>query len=204
MFDSHAISTVFAQTDRELWILTASDGERRGGLLASSVASASIVPHLPRIVVNISKQHFTWELLQKNPAFVLHLLRDDQFDLAWKFGTTSGRSADKLAGLDMESLASLSGVRLTEVAGWLACRVETSLELGGRTLYVAEVVEGAWVGPGSPLTMQRMICTATPDQLRQLRSQMADDAAYDAKAIEAFRASQGQSAACPKEVGGQE
>src|SRR5579859_4521373 len=57
--DVTAASTLFAWLDREVWLLTAQDGERRSGLVATFVSQASIVPELPRVLVALSRQHFT-------------------------------------------------------------------------------------------------------------------------------------------------
>ena len=190
-FDPVAISTVFAQTDREVWLLAAADGERRGGLIATSVASASIVSDLPRIVVSLGKQHHTWKLVESSRKFVLHLLRDDQLELAWRFATTTGHRGVKFA--DAGSEAGPCGPRLADVAGWLDGIVETSLDLGDRTLYVVEIVGGQWIGPAPVLTVQRMIRTASPDQLRLVKSQMTEHGATDAEAIRRWRAQAAES-----------
>jgi flavin reductase (DIM6/NTAB) family NADH-FMN oxidoreductase RutF len=185
-FDSQSVAAVFAQTDRELWLLSTSHGERRAGLIATSVASASIVSDLPRIVVSLGKQHHTWSVVEASRKFVLHLLRSDQLELAWKFATTTGHGGDKFDLLASE--AGPCGPRLADAAGWVDCVVETSLDLGDRTLYVAEISGGSWIGPGPVLTVQRMIRTATPDQLRLLKSQMAEHSGTDAEAIRKWRA----------------
>src|SRR5580693_5111141 len=60
--------------DRELWVVTAADGDQKGGLIATFVSLASIAPALPRVLVGISRRHRTWELIESSGAFVLHLL----------------------------------------------------------------------------------------------------------------------------------
>src|SRR6516225_194631 len=92
-------ASLFARTDRELWLLTAAAGGRRGGLIATFVSQASIVPDLPRVVVGIAKQHHTWGLIEASGAFALHLLSADELDWVWRFGLQSGRDSDKLDGL---------------------------------------------------------------------------------------------------------
>src|SRR5436190_14102635 len=92
-------SALFAQVDRQLWLVTAAAGGRRGGLIATFVSEASIVPDLPRVLVGLARQHHTWELVEAGGAFALHLLSAEQLDLVYRFGLTSGRGADKLAGL---------------------------------------------------------------------------------------------------------
>jgi hypothetical protein len=52
------VASLFARTDRELWLLTAAARGRRGGLIATFVSQASIVPDLPRVLVGLAKQHY--------------------------------------------------------------------------------------------------------------------------------------------------
>src|SRR6516225_7315894 len=92
-------ASLFARTDRELWLLTATASGRRGGLIATFVSQASIVPDLPRVIVGIAKQHHTHGLIEASGAFALHLIGEEHLDWVWRFGLRSGRDADKLAGL---------------------------------------------------------------------------------------------------------
>ncbi len=46
--DAAQISKVYAQLDPPLWLVTAADGGRRGGLIATTVTQASIVGEMPR------------------------------------------------------------------------------------------------------------------------------------------------------------
>ena len=79
-------ASLFARTDRQLWLLTAAAGGRRGGLIATFVGQASIVPDLPRVVVGIARQHHTHELVEASSAFALHLLGEEHLDRVWRFG----------------------------------------------------------------------------------------------------------------------
>jgi flavin reductase (DIM6/NTAB) family NADH-FMN oxidoreductase RutF len=184
--DVTAAVTLFAWLDHELWLLTAQSGDRRGGLIATFVSQASIVPDLPRVVVGLSKEHSTWELVEASGAFALHLLSEEQMELVWRFGLESGRDADKLAGL--ETTAGVTGSpRLAEAVGWLDCRVETRLDIGDRTLYVAEVVEGRVANFAPPLTTRRLMERAPAPRLAQMQRQRQHDSYLDAQAILAWR-----------------
>src|SRR2546421_8699660 len=97
--DADAIAGLFAQLDRELWLVTAAAGGRRGGLIATAVSQASIVPALPRVLLGLARQHHTWELVEAGGAFALHLLGEEHLDLVWHFALHSGRTRDKLAGV---------------------------------------------------------------------------------------------------------
>ena len=99
--DASGAASLFTRLDRELWLVTAQSGARRGGLIATFVSQASIVPQLPRVVVGIAKQHYTWELVEASGAFALHLLGDQHLDWIWRFGLQSGREIDKFDGLSV-------------------------------------------------------------------------------------------------------
>lgn len=186
VFPTPTSAAVFAQLDRELWLVTAQAGSRRGGLIATFVNQASIVPELPRVVVGLAKHHHTWELIEASGAFALHLLGEEHLDLVWRFGLSSGRDHDKLAGLDVRTGATGSPI-LSDALAWLACRVETQLDTGDRTIYLAEVVQGEVLRATLPLTARRMVELAPPERMAMLKEQMANDSALDANAIHDWR-----------------
>jgi len=86
MIDPTAASTLFAWLDREIWLVAAQADSRRGGLIATFVNQASIVPDMPRMLVGLSRQHYTWELIEESNAFSLHLLGEQHLDWVWRFG----------------------------------------------------------------------------------------------------------------------
>src|SRR5262249_16858587 len=126
--------------DRELWVVTSTDGTNHGGLIATFVSPASIVPELPRVLVGIGRRHRTWELIEGSGAFALHLMGEEHLDWIVRFGLQSGRVVDKFAGVDHRPGRSGSPI-LTASVGWLDCRVEARVETGDRTAYLAEVID---------------------------------------------------------------
>lgn len=190
--DPDVIAGLFGRLDRELWIVTAEAGGRRGGLLATFVSQASIVLEMPRVAVGLAHSHFTHDLVEAAGAFGLHLIGGPQADWAWRFGLCSGRDVDKLDGLDVRNGASGAPI-LLGAAAWLDCRVETRMETGDRTIYLAEVVEGGVEAPGPYLTLHRLLALADEAQRITLREQMEHDRAIDAAAIRAWRADQTRS-----------
>src|SRR5262245_56568053 len=184
--DATAASTLFAQLDREIWLVTACAGARRGGLAATSVSQASIVPELPRVLVGLAKQHRTWELVEASGAFGLSLLSEEHLHLVWRFGLRSGRDFDKLEDLPIHT-ATTGSPLLMDCLGWLDCRVEDRLDTGDRTIYLAEVVQAEVLRAATPLTTKRMVQASPVEKLRDLKEQMLRDGAVDAAAIRAWR-----------------
>jgi flavin reductase (DIM6/NTAB) family NADH-FMN oxidoreductase RutF len=181
-----AASLLFQRLDRELWLVTAQAGARRGGLIATFVGQASIVPELPRVLVGLAKPHHTRELVEQSSAFGLHLLGEEHLDWVWRFGLRSGRDGDKLDGLSVCTGASGAPL-LVEARGWVDCRVETRLDTGDRTVYLAEVLDAKAPDPRPILTMSRMIERAPAERRGELQEQFLRDGAVDAAAIRAWR-----------------
>jgi flavin reductase (DIM6/NTAB) family NADH-FMN oxidoreductase RutF len=179
-------ANMLERTNPELWIVTARAGERTGGLVATFVNAASIVPELPRVVVGIARQHYTWGLIEASHAFGLHLIDEAHIEWVWRFGLQSGRAADKFRGINWH--AGTNGSPLLDAAiGWLDCRVETHLDTGDRFIYLAEVIDAHSFTVGTPLTLQRVLHLATPEQKQELRRQRTHDAGIDAAAIQTWR-----------------
>jgi flavin reductase (DIM6/NTAB) family NADH-FMN oxidoreductase RutF len=182
----HEIDQLLRCLDRELWVVTAASEGTLGGLVATFVSPISIVPELPRMAVAIAKQHRTWELIEASGSLAVHLLSADQFDLAWQFGSQSSRDVDKFR--QIEWTAGVTGSPILKAAiGWLECRVESRLDTGDRTLYLAEVVAGDLLNAFAPMTQKQFLSLASPEQLATLKASMQADALVDAAAIQAWR-----------------
>jgi flavin reductase (DIM6/NTAB) family NADH-FMN oxidoreductase RutF len=181
------MSAIERALDRELWIVTASDGIHKAGLVATHVNIASIVTELPRVLIGIAHQHRTWDLIEASGAFALHLLDEDHLDWTLRFGLQSSRDVDKFDGLEHGPGPSGSPI-LTDAAGWLDCRVEARLETGDRTIYLAEVVAARGVAESRRvLTTKRWFALLGSDVRARLAEQRMNDAAVDAEAIKVWR-----------------
>ena len=182
------ISDILRLPDRELWLVTSGTLHEPAGLIATFVNNASIVPELSRVIVGIAKQHHTWKRIEACHAFVLHLLDESHIDWVWRFGLQTGHAIDKFAGL--ETTASATGCpRLAGAVAWLDCKVETSMDTGDRTIYLAEALDGRLEKRTPLLTLKRLLQSAPADRLGELRDGMTRDAAIDAAAIRAWRRS---------------
>ena len=183
---SAAITEVFHLYDPPLWLVTARDGERRGGFIATSVTRASIVPDLPRMLLAVAKHHFTWGLIEASGAFALQLLASDDIESVRRFGLTSGHHVDKLA--DLPTSATPDGAPLIEGAmSWLDCRIAQRTDIGDRTLYLADVTGGAVLRRGPLLTVAGLLRDATEADRSTLKHLYTLDQATDREAILAWR-----------------
>jgi flavin reductase (DIM6/NTAB) family NADH-FMN oxidoreductase RutF len=172
--------------NRELWIVTAAAGPRRGGLLASWVSVASIDRARPVLIAGLAPNHFTTELVQSNGSFAAHLLRAEQVDLAWIFASASSRTHDKFSGLEVQTHDTGSPV-LTDCLAWFDCRVFHRHSTGDRLYFWADVLNGHHNASDEPASALR-----EQDFFRQLtaerRQQLAADRDADAAALRGLHA----------------
>jgi flavin reductase (DIM6/NTAB) family NADH-FMN oxidoreductase RutF len=180
------IDSALRLIDRELWIITAADGQRRGGLVATWVSTASIDGERPILLAGLAPNHFTTELVQNSKGFAAHLLRTQQTDLAWNFARDSGRTRDKFANLGVETHETGSPI-LTDCLAWFDCRVFARYDAGDRLFFWADIVSS----PGHPrsgsapsdeslsaLREHRFFQTISPEQRQHLAAARDADAAH--------------------------
>jgi hypothetical protein len=61
------------------------------------------------------------------------------------------------------------------------------MDTGDRTVYLGDVCTGGSKNEAKPLTLQKLLAAASPENKKTLSEQMAADAARDAEAIKRWR-----------------
>ena len=150
------INAALRLIDRDLWIVTAHDGPRPGGLVATWVLVASIDPQRPVLLAGLGPNHFTTELVQASRSFAAHLLRPEQTQVAWNFARDSGRTRDKLAGLKVETDETGSPI-LTDCLASFDCRVFACYDAGDRLYFWADVLSSRHAPRDEPTGDQGLI-----------------------------------------------
>lgn len=125
--------------------ITSARGGKRNGMISDSAVRASIAPTIPRLSVYIHKFNFSHDLIFETGRFVLHLLRDDQFELVHRLGFVSGRARDKLGDIP-HHLGTLGVPVLDDCYAHFECRVANVMDTGSSTCFLGDVVA---VGYGS-------------------------------------------------------
>jgi len=119
--------------------ITSERGGKRNGMIADSAVRASIVPAIPRVSVYVHKFNYSHDLIFETGHYVLHLLRDDQFELIHRLGFTSGRARDKLAGVPHRP-GTLGVPVLDDCYAHFECRVANVMDTGSSTCFLGDVV----------------------------------------------------------------
>ncbi len=166
--DFQAIESAFGLVDREVWIVTSSTADgRRGGLLATWIAEASIDRENPILLAGIAPNHYTRELIDDSAAFAAHLVTSDEISVALDFAIGSGRDRDKLKGIEFQAAVTGSPI-LKAALAWFDCRVFHRVDTGDRIYYWADVLAADCLRDGSPLRQKELFRAANEPQRKQL------------------------------------
>lgn len=136
--------------------ITSERAGKRNGMISDSAVRASIAPTVPRVSVYIHKFNYSHDLIFETGRFVLHLLRDDQFDLIHRLGFVSGRTRDKLADVP-HRLGTLGVPVLDDCHAHFECRVANVMDTGSSTCFLGDV---AAVGYGAADAPRGAVMTA--------------------------------------------
>lgn len=136
--------------------ITSERAGKRNAMISDSAVRASIVPTIPRLSVYVHKFNLSHDMIYETGRLVLHLLRQDQFELIHELGFVSGRTQDKLADVP-HRMGRLGAPVLDECYAHFECRVVNVMDTGSSTCFLGDVVE---VGYGAAAAAQGAIMTA--------------------------------------------
>jgi flavin reductase (DIM6/NTAB) family NADH-FMN oxidoreductase RutF len=129
--------------------ITSERAGKRNGMISDSAVRASIAPTVPRVSVYIHKFNYSHDLIFETGRFVLHLLRDDQFDLIHRLGFASGRTRDKLADVP-HRLGTLGVPVLDDCHAHFECRVANVMDAGSSTCFLGDVTAVGYGAADAP------------------------------------------------------
>jgi flavin reductase (DIM6/NTAB) family NADH-FMN oxidoreductase RutF len=150
--------------------ITSERGGKRNGMISDSAVRASITPTIPRLSVYVHKFNFSHDLIFETGRFVLHLLRDDQFELVHRLGFVSGRVRDKLGDIP-HHLGTLGVPVLDDCYAHFECRVANVMDTGSSTCFLGDVVA---VGYGSAAGPTGRVMTAAQFRAKMPAAWRAD------------------------------
>lgn len=115
-------------------------GDISNAQIAVAITAASIVPHRPRLIVQIYHTNYTHGLISSSGVLGINFLETSQLPLIWQLGMHSGRDGDKLEGVSYTTGATGSPL-LEGCFGFLDCRVVNAMDGGDMTAFLVEAVD---------------------------------------------------------------
>ena len=122
--------------DYPMFVVTTRAGDERAGCLVGFATQVSIDP--ARFLVGLSKNNRTYRIADNAERVVVHLLRNDQRDLAELFGGNTGDEVDKFARCRWDD--GPGGVPvLSDAAAWFSGPVIGRHPVGDHVGFLVEV-----------------------------------------------------------------
>ena len=115
------------------------------------VSQASFEP--PMISVCIKRNSASYEIVKKRGEFILHLLGDNQKELASTFFKPTIFENEKLNGQEFSLENNLP--LLKNIPAYIQCKVVEILENGDHPLFLAEVVDAKINNDSNPLELRK-------------------------------------------------
>ena len=133
------IAALFHRLTLGVYVVGVADAERRDGFTAAWVMQVSFDPLL--LAVSVNPANASHSLLRSGRGFAVSVLKRGQLELARRFGTQSGRDADKLAGLRWRPGRHGAPI-LEDALAYFDCELSGSMRSGDHELVVGRVVDG--------------------------------------------------------------
>jgi flavin reductase (DIM6/NTAB) family NADH-FMN oxidoreductase RutF len=133
------VEALFRRLTVGVYVVGAAHNEERDAFTAAWVMQVSFNPLL--LAVSVNPENASWPLVRGSGWFTVNVLKQGQLDLARRFGTRSGRSHDKLAGIPWHPAGSGAPV-LDEALAYFECQAVGRLAAGDHELVVGRVVDG--------------------------------------------------------------
>jgi flavin reductase (DIM6/NTAB) family NADH-FMN oxidoreductase RutF len=149
---SEDLAPFFDAVDYPYFVVTVRSPEAEmSGCLAGFVTQCSIDP--PNFLVCISKVNHTLGVAECSPGMGLHLLGQDQVDLARLFGEETGDLVDKFALVDWR-LGSTGAPLLVDAAVSLEGQILGHFSVGDHEAFLMRGVRAVSGGPEGLLTFR--------------------------------------------------
>lgn len=143
-----SLAPVLGRVPSGLFILTATDGARETGMLASWVMQCSFDPPGVSVAIRGDRDVTAW--LGTGAAFTLNVIADGQGALLTHFGRGYDLDQPAFTGLNVERQPGEAPI-LADALGHLLCRVVSRFNAGDHDLFIGTVVGGRMTQPdGKP------------------------------------------------------
>lgn len=124
------------------WVICAYDAQGRpNAMTASWTGVCCSTP--PCVYFSARKSRYTWDCVVASKAFTVNIPGRDQAEVTDYFGTSSGRTTDKIsiAGLTALRADHVDAPYLDQFPLILECRVIKQLDLGSHSMFIGEIVD---------------------------------------------------------------
>lgn len=139
---------IFDLMDTAVYVVTADDGECKGGCTVVWVSRASFEPSY--VAVFVAPKRHTHDIIVKAKHFCLNIVGETRLDLAKNFGMRSSYDVDKFADLRLNDSKTGAPI-LHDACAYLDCKLVQEFTVGDHTCFIGEVVAAERLSMEKPL-----------------------------------------------------
>ena len=124
-----------------LFVLSAFTKGKHNGCIINTAAQVTSTPN--RISIAVNKANLTHDMIAETGVFNISVISEDAtFNLFQRFGFQSGRDVDKFEGMVGFAKAA-NGINYVTKGtnAYISAKVETTVDLGTHTMFIAEVTD---------------------------------------------------------------
>jgi flavin reductase (DIM6/NTAB) family NADH-FMN oxidoreductase RutF/rubredoxin len=135
-----------------LFIVSSGDRTRGNGYISNTVFQVTSEP--PRFALCCNKNNFTAEFIRDYEAFSVSILAQNaSSELFGKFGYRSGKSFDKMTGLNVKYGDTNVPIVLDDCIAYLECKVVQTFDVGTHLMFIGELLNAELIDDSrEPLT----------------------------------------------------
>ena len=138
------IGALFRRLTYGVYVVGVADGDERDAFTAAWVMQTSFDPLL--LALSINPEHASFPLLHAGGGFTVNVLKQNQQDLARRFGTRSGRDENKLAGIRWRPGRTGAPI-LEDALAYFDCELSGEMGAGDHDLTLGRVTDGRVLDP---------------------------------------------------------
>ncbi|GAQ94792.1 NADH-FMN oxidoreductase RutF, flavin reductase (DIM6/NTAB) family [Thermodesulfovibrio aggregans] len=96
----------------------------------------------PKVIVCVSKEHYTAELILQTGEFAINIPTKDMVKAIWICGSKSGRNVDKFKEANLKKIkaSKISAPLIEGCAGFIECKVSETVDAGECYAFLADVL----------------------------------------------------------------
>jgi flavin reductase (DIM6/NTAB) family NADH-FMN oxidoreductase RutF len=149
--DEQAKRTALRMFTYGLYAVTAKHGDEVSAMTANFLTQSAFTP--PMIAVAVELDSKTHRIIEACGQFAVNVFETGQRELAGQLGRKLINKPDKFDNVPWASGPATGAPLMRDALSWLECQVQSKVESGDHTIYIAKVVEAGVNREGIPLTM---------------------------------------------------
>ncbi|NLV49482.1 MAG: flavin reductase [Clostridiales bacterium] len=134
-----------------LFVLSANQDGRDNACIVNTIVQVTSSP--VRITVAVNKENLTHDMIAATGVFNATILsKNAPFDVFRHFGMQSGKSADKMSGIDYRRTENGLAIFPKHATAYICAKVISATDIGTHTLFLADVTDCDDLSDDEPVT----------------------------------------------------